>query len=132
MPGFRQLRVWQAAMDLVEAIYLTTRSYPQHEIYGLTSQMRRAAVSVPSNIAEGHVREHLREYLHHVSIAQGSLAEVETQIEISARLGYLGPGARDALLEQTASVGRQLYGLRNSLARSTTTPDTRHPTPDTP
>src|SRR4051794_28308447 len=74
--NFRDLRVWQAAMGLVTAVYQLTQTFPREETYGLAGQMRRAAVSVPSNIAEGHAREHLREYLHHLSIAQGSLAEL--------------------------------------------------------
>ena len=78
--SFRDLRVWQAGMELVEQVYLLTKSFPKQEIYGLTSQIQRAAVSVPSNIAEGHTREHSKEFLHHLSIAQASLAELETQL----------------------------------------------------
>ncbi len=74
MNSFRDLRVWKAGIDLVEEVYQLTQQLPKFEIYGLTAQMRRAAVSVPSNIAEGHAREHLGEYLHYLSIAQGSLA----------------------------------------------------------
>lgn len=76
--GFRELRVWQAGMELVEGVYGLTRAFPKHELYGLAGQLQRAAVSVPANIAEGHTRHHLGEYLHHLSIARGSLAEVET------------------------------------------------------
>ncbi len=76
--SYRDLRVWQAAMNLVEQVYRLTRAFPKQETYGLSSQMQRAAVSIPSNIAEGHTREHLKEYLHHLSIAQASLAELET------------------------------------------------------
>ena len=83
MKNFKELRVWQRAMDLVEQVYELTRDFPKQETYGLTSQIRRAAVSVPSNIAEGHTREHLKEYLHHLSMAQASLAELETQLEIA-------------------------------------------------
>jgi four helix bundle protein len=79
--------------------------------------MRRAAVSIPSNIAEGHTREHLKEYLHHLSIAQASLAELETQFEISARLKYLPTEEVSAISEQTNSLSRQLYALRNSLMK---------------
>src|SRR5687768_10236839 len=92
MKSFRELRIWQAAMDLVEKVYLLTRSVPKQETYGLTSQLQRAAVSIPSNIAEGHAREHLKEYLHHLSMAQASLAELETQLEIALRLKYLTAG----------------------------------------
>src|SRR6185295_19174039 len=87
--SFRDLRVWQAGMDLVEKVYLLTQNFPKQEVYGLTSQMQRAAVSIPSNIAEGHTREHSKEYLHHLSMAQASLAELKTQLEIAARLKYL-------------------------------------------
>jgi four helix bundle protein len=82
MKSFRELRVWQQAIDLVEKIYLLTQNFPKQETYGLMSQLRRAVISVPSNIAEGHTREYIKEYLHHLSIAQASLAEVETQLEI--------------------------------------------------
>jgi four helix bundle protein len=83
LESFRDLRVWQLAMELVELTYRVTQSFPKHEVYGLTSQIQRAAVSVPSNLAEGHTREHTKEYLHHLSIAQASLAELETQLEKS-------------------------------------------------
>jgi len=76
---FRDLRVWQAAVELVVEVYRLTGVLPKQETYGLVSQMQRAAVSIPSNIAEGHSREHIKEYLHHLSVAQGSLAELETQ-----------------------------------------------------
>jgi len=92
MKSFRELKVWQAAMELVEKIYQVTKEFPKEELYGLTSQVRRAAVSVPSNIAEGHTREHLKEYLHHISMAQASLAEVDTQLEIGKRLRYISAG----------------------------------------
>ena len=78
--NYRDLRVWQSGMDLVVMVYELSDKFPAKEMYGLTSQIRRAAVSVPSNIAEGHTRESTQEYLHHLSIAQASLAEVETQI----------------------------------------------------
>ena len=81
--NFRDLRVWQSGMELVVQVYRLTQSFPREEQYGLTSQMRRAAVSVPSNIAEGHARESSKEYLNHLSIVQGSLAELQTQIEIA-------------------------------------------------
>ena len=116
--SFWQLRVWQAGMDLVEEIYLLTHEFPRHEIYGLTSQIRRAAVSVPSNLAEGHSREHLKEYLHHVSIAQGSLAELETPLEIATRLKYVRREHLLPILERIFSLGRQLYALRDSLRRA--------------
>ena len=113
--SFRELRVWQGGMDVVEALYRITASFPKSELYGLTSQIRRAAISVPSNIAEGHARSSTREYLNHVSIAQGSLAEIETQIEIAHRLGYVREV--NPFFEQSARLGKQLYALRDSLNR---------------
>ena len=118
MKSFRELRVWQTSMDLVEEVYLLTQDFPKQETYGLTSQIRRAANSVPSNIAEGHTREHIKEYLHHLSMAQASLAEVETQLEIAARLKYLRPSQLAELLPEISSLGKQLYALRNSLLRA--------------
>ena len=101
--------------ELVEMIYRLTQKFPKHETYGLMSQLQRAIVSVPSNIAEGHTREHLREYLHHISIAQASLAEVETQVELATRLEYVQPAELKEILSEINSLGRQLYALRNSL-----------------
>jgi four helix bundle protein len=117
MKSFRELRVWQAAMNLVEKIYFLTRTFPKEETYGLTSQVRRAAVSIPSNIAEGHTREHIKEYLHHLSIAQASLAELETQLEIAVRLKYILPNQLKELLNDVNSLGKQMYSLRNALMR---------------
>ena len=104
-------------MDLVEKVYGVTRDFPKQETYGLTSQIRRAAVSIPSNIAEGHTREHLKEYLHHLSMAQASLAELETQLEISVRLRYLLPSLLEEVLRDLNSLGKQMYALRNALVR---------------
>lgn len=117
--SFPDLRVWQVGMDLVEHIYGLTHTFPTQELYGLTSQMRQAAVSIPSNIAEGHTREHNKEYLHHLSMVQASLAELETQLEIAARLKYLSSEQLSQTLKQTASLGRQLYALRNALVKGT-------------
>ena len=118
MKSFRELRVWQKAMDLVETVYLLTQYFPKQETYGLTSQVRRAAISIPSNIAEGHTREHIKEYLHHLSMAQASLAEVETQLEIATRLKYLTSDRLTELLLEISSLGKQLYALRNALIRT--------------
>ena len=126
--SFRDLRVWQAGMDLVEQVYLLTQTFPRHEVYGLASQMQRAAVSVPSNIAEGHTREHLKEYLQHLSVARSSLAELETQLEIAARLKYCSTERLKQLLEQLDLLGRQLSTLRNALTK-TSLP--QHPAPNT-
>ena len=84
----------------------------------MASQVQKAAISIPSNIAEGHTREHLKEYLHHLSMAQASLAELETQLEIAKRLGYISSDKLNQVFEKTTSLGKQLYALRNSLAAS--------------
>ena len=115
--SFRVLRVCQAGKDLVELVYRFTGSFPTTEIYGLTGQMRRCAVSVPSNIAEGHTREHSKEYLHHISVAQASLAELQTQLEIAGRLKYLSQEQVNSGLEKMTSLSKQLYALRNALAK---------------
>src|SRR5215471_7445505 len=109
MKSFRELRVWQAAMMLVEKVYRPTHDFPKQETYGLTSQIRRAAISIPSNVAEGHTREHLKEYLHHLSMAQASLAELETQLEIAVRLGYLLQERFKQIQTDINSLGKQMY-----------------------
>ena len=118
MKSFRDLRVWQKAMDLVERVYLVTQNFPREEVYGLQSQIRRAVISVQSNLAEGNTREHIKEYLYHVSIAQASLAEIETQLEIATRLRFLQTGHLRDLLTEITSLGKQLYARRNALLRS--------------
>ena len=115
--SFRDLRIWQLAMELVEQIYRTTRDFPKEELYGLTSQIRRAAVSIPSNIAEGHTREHTKEFLNHISMAQASLAEVDTQLEIARRLNYISAEAMSSFNARVVSLGKQQYALRNALLR---------------
>jgi four helix bundle protein len=130
--GFRDLRVWQAGMDLVEHVYRVTREFPKHELYGLTGQMQRAAVSVPSNVAEGHAREHLREYLHHLSIAQASLAELQTQLEIAGRLAYLSPTELTSILGEATSLAKQLHALPTPSDKETDPGrEFRSPTPNT-
>src|SRR5438094_309288 len=113
--SFRDLRVWQAGIDLVRNVYELTSKFPRSEVYGLASQMQRAAVSITSNIAEGHARESTKEYLQHLSIAQASLAELETQLEIAKQLNYISEEGATRLLEKTTSLGRQLFALRNAL-----------------
>ena len=115
--SYRDLLVWQRSMDLVDAVYDATESFPRHEIYALTAQLRRAAVSIPSNIAEGHGRGRPREYLHHVSIANGSLMEVETQAAIACRRSYLTAETEAAILVHSSEVGRMVAGLARALKR---------------
>lgn len=114
--SFRDLRVWQSAMELVVGVYTITRTLPKSEIYALSNQMQRAAVSIPANIAEGHARRNLREYLHFLSVARGSLAELETYLELIQRVSYATPAQAQPLLDLAGSVSRQLVALRDSLA----------------
>lgn len=109
------LLVWQEAMELVQDIYSVTALFPKEEVYALTNQMRRAAVSVPSNIAEGAARTGKKEFLQFLSIARGSLSELETQILISDKLGYLS--VKKGLLEKVDKVFGLLGGLINSLRK---------------
>jgi four helix bundle protein len=104
-------------MDLVTEVYKITKGFPKEEMFGLASQVRRAAVSVPSNIAEGHSRTGSREFLHSLSIAHGSLSEVETQVEIARRLGYVTDAQQAHLCEISSETGRIINGLLNSLEK---------------
>lgn len=117
---FRELRVWQKAMDLVEESYRLTKGLPKAETYGLCSQIQRAAISIPANIAEGHGREHLGDYLHHLSIANGSIMELETHVFLIQRLSFVGPVEIERALELTGEVGRMLAGLTRSLSAKRT------------
>jgi four helix bundle protein len=122
-------------MDLVVGVYDLTRTLPKSEIYGLSSQPQRAVVAVPANIAEGHTRNHLREYLQFLSIARSSLAEVATYLELIERLSYAPPERTQPLLDLTSSVNRQLLALRDSLStrlQEDSVPyDSTFPSPDT-
>ena len=120
--SYRDLRVWQVSMDLVELIYEQTAALPDEERYGLSSQMRRAAVSIPSNIAEGHTRTSSKEFLHYLSIAQASLAELETQLEIAVRLNDLLPTELEPTFSLGQFLGKQLYALRNAVRNKLTVP----------
>jgi four helix bundle protein len=113
--NYRDLKVWQMAMELTENIYRTSESFPSREIYALADQLQRAAVSLPSNIAEGHARNSTKDFLRFISISQGSLAEAETQLELAHRLGYIPQAGLLCLLEQTNEIGRMLHGLRSAL-----------------
>ncbi len=114
--SFRDLRVWQLGMELVEDAYSLGRLLPASERYGLVSQIQRAAVSIPSNIAEGHTRQHRGEYVQHLSIAQGSLAELDTQLEISVRLDYVSSDRTDEVCMRIDALGKQLCTLCSSIA----------------
>jgi four helix bundle protein len=113
--SYRELDVWRKAIRLVRGIYELTRSMPDSERYGLISQMQRAAVSVPANIAEGCARDHTKEFLRHLSIARGSLAELETFLIIAHQLGYITLEQGELLSQQANEIGRMLNGLQQSL-----------------
>jgi four helix bundle protein len=113
--GFRDLTVWQKAMDLAASVYRITKEFPADERFGLTSQMRRAAVSIPSNIAEGHARNSTGEFIQALGVAKGSLAELETQAEIAERLQMITRERNCELRTEMNEVGRMLNGLLNSL-----------------
>ncbi len=130
---FRDLDVWKQGMDLVEICYKTTGTFPRSELYGLTGQLRRAAVSMPSNVAEGHGRRTTKAYLNHVSIALGSHAEFSTCLELAGRLGFVSAREKDSITALSDSVGRLMYGLHRALAhkvrteRRTKTPSASNP-----
>ena len=113
---YQQLRVWQASMKLVEDVYRMSHELPKEESYGLGQQIRRAAVSVPSNIAEGHAQRSKREYLYFVAVALGSLAELETQLLLVDRLGIAQQTDIGAILASAEEIGRMLRGLESALA----------------
>ena len=115
--SYKDLIVWQKAIDLVVLIYEHSKSFPKDEIYGLRQQIRRAGVSVPSNIAEGQCRNTTKDFLNFLGIGHGSLAEVDTQLVIGERLGYFTPEQATALRDRINEVGRLLSGLKNSLPK---------------
>jgi four helix bundle protein len=112
------IEVWQRAMTLVEGCYGAAKQLPDDERFGLSAQIRRAAISVPSNIAEGSCRP-TRAFVNHITIALGSLAEVETCVEVAVRLGYLTRSRAGPLLDLAGEGGRMLHGLARSLRAST-------------
>ncbi len=116
MATYRDLIVWQRSIDLVEEVYKQSRSFPVEERYCLTVQMRRSAISVPSNIAEGQGRSTTRDFIHFLTIAYGSLRELETQVIIAGRLGYYEPPTTATLLDRCSEIGRLLNGLCTSLS----------------
>lgn len=110
--GFRDLIAWQKGMELTEMVYKITSSFPKEELYGITSQMRRSAVSIPSNIAEGQLRNSKKEFIQFLSIALGSCAELSTQLELSKRLRYLTESDFERISEVIYEVMKVLHGLR--------------------
>jgi four helix bundle protein len=115
--SYRDLRVWQDGMLLVEACYQLTRKFPKEEMFGLTSQIRRSATSVPANIAEGHGRENTRSFIQYLRIAQGSLKELETHLLIAVRVGVGDGSHMDDAINRCETLGKMLRSLIRSLQR---------------
>ena len=113
--SYKDLEVWQKSMALVTKIYQATADFPDDEKFGLANQIRRAAVSIPSNIAEGHARSSAGEFQHFISIAMGSVAELETQIILCGELDYLNRERKNNLLNQLDTIGKMLRGLRKAI-----------------
>ena len=116
MKTYRDLQAWQKSMTLVTEIYKILKSFPKDEIYGLTSQMKRCAISIPSNMAEGYGRNSTNEYIHFLRIATGSLFELQTQLEISTNLNYLNKDNFDKLYESSREIERMLSSLIRKLS----------------
>ena len=113
--SYKDLNVWKKSISVVKKIYLITKKYPKEEIYALTSQMRRAAISIPSNIAEGKSRHSKNEYIQFLYISLGSISELETQIVISRELNYIDYQIEDELLDKLDQIGKMLRSLINKL-----------------
>ena len=113
--SYRDLTVWQKSMELARMVYVIVKKLPREELYGLSDQMRRASVSIPSNIAEGFYRSSTRDYIHFLSIAKGSLGEIETQLILSENFEYLTKEQIMPILEQCEEIGKMLTGLIHNL-----------------
>ena len=113
--NFQDLRIWQKGIEVVKDIYILTKKFPKEELYGLTSQMRRSAVSIPSNIAEGFRRYHNKEYKQFLYIAMGSCAELETQIIIATELGYINDINKIEIIEKLKYICRMINQLIKKL-----------------
>jgi four helix bundle protein len=113
--SYRDLDVSQMGMDLAKECYRVAKDFPKEDLFGLTSQIRRAAASIPANNAEGHSRERTKEFLHHLSVARGSLTELETHLLLSEPIGLLDPAKATPVLAQADRISRMLSGLRKSL-----------------
>jgi four helix bundle protein len=113
--SFRELRVWQLGMDLAERIYILTDSFPKSETYGITSQIRRSAVSIPSNLAQGHGRNSTKEFLQFTAISFGSICELETQILLSYRLKYISKDDLETILALLTETSKTIRGLQKAL-----------------
>jgi four helix bundle protein len=115
--NYRDLKVWQLGIEVTTDIYPLAASFPKHEIYALTSQICRAAVSIPANIAEGHERRSTKEFLHFLSIVQGSRGELETLLHIATLLSYCSAAQAEPLFAKLTELGKMLRGLQKALKR---------------
>lgn len=113
--SYRDLIVWQKSMEVAFAVRESTLTFPKQEMFGLASQIQRSAVSIPANIAEGHERDSTKEYLRHLSIAQGSRAELETELMLAQRSGYVTAEAANQFLGQLDEVGKMIRAIQKSL-----------------
>ena len=116
--SFRDLIIWQRGINLVKEVYKETQNFPKQELYGLTNQIRRSAISIPSNVSEGHIRQHRAEFRQFLSMALGSLAELETQIIISRELNYISNEKSENLIDQMNSLGKMIRGLMKKLTKT--------------
>ena len=119
MRPHEKLDIWNKAIDFVVVVYQTTEAFPKDEKFGLTSQIRRAAVSIPANVAEGAARQSSKEFTYFLSNAQGSASELETELLIAHRLGYLGENSYQKMRATLDSIGRMIVGLSQHLNRKT-------------
>lgn len=115
MHNFRELKIWQRSMDLAEVVYRTVNSFPKEEIYGLSSQLRRCIVSIPSNIAEGAGRGTNKQFKQFIQISMGSCNEVETQLELAYRFNYITKDVLDTIISETRQVYKMMQSFHNSL-----------------
>ncbi len=115
MHNFRELKIWQRSMDLAEVVYKMTLSFPKEEIYGLSSQLKRCAVSVPSNIPEGAGRASNKQFKHFLEFSMGSCNEIQTQTELAGRFNYISNEIRTQILDESIQVYKMILGFYNSL-----------------
>jgi four helix bundle protein len=115
MHKYKELKVWQKAMDLAEAIYEVTKGFPSEEKYGVTSQLRRCAISIPSNIAEGAGRNTNKDFNRFLDVSVGSLFELETQVLLSFRVGFLNLPSKNTLIDEVSQIHAMLIGLKKTL-----------------
>src|SRR5262245_45601273 len=115
--NYRDLQVWQQSLEVASAIRQATLAFPKHETFGLASQIQRAAASIPANIAERHERESTKEYLYHLSVSQGSRAELETELVLARMSGYLNSETTERFLAQLDEIGRMIRAIQKALKR---------------